>query len=212
MFQNAPWQQGDRCLLCTGSSQPQNAPQQSPPPGTEARSQPCPMLVPLLGEEMRAIWEVWRHLPFGSFPGGCPEAARGRWPLRIPPRTWALQTSPRDPVGKSRSPLALPLVSVRQNKTHFGRFFARFSFLTKKSLLFLFFPGNVFSSLAPQPASPSLSSFLLAHKAASLAFAEFWRDITASNVFFLLPGSYQPPAEEHGATYGPCLCAHGAQK
>lgn len=73
------------------------------------------------------------------------------------------------------------------------------------------FLGYVFSLLAPQPVSPSLSSILLVHKEGSLAFSEFWSDITTSDVFFLLSGSYQPPAEEDRAAYCPELPSQGAE-
>ena len=73
------------------------------------------------------------------------------------------------------------------------------------------FLGYVFFSLAPQPVSPSLSSILLVRKEVSLTFSEFWSDITTSNVFFLLSGSYQPPAEEDRAAYCPELYSRGAE-
>lgn len=156
------------------------------------------MLVPLLGEEMRAIWEVWGHLPFGSFPGGVSGGGTGQVAPAHPSQDLGTADIPQGPRGEEQEPACSPPCSCKAEQNPLWMLFRAIQLSHKEiTVFFFFFPGNVFSSLAPQPASPSLSSFLLAHKAASLARAEFWRDITTSNVFFLLPGSYQPPAEEH---------------
>lgn len=78
----------------------------------------------------------------------------------------------------------------------------------RESAVFL---GHAFSSMAPQPVSLSLPSILLVPKEASLAFCESWSCITTSNVFFLLSGSHQPPAEEDRAAIA-LSRAHGVQK
>lgn len=71
--------------------------------------------------------------------------------------------------------------------------------------------GRVRSSLALQPVSTPLPSALLACKEVSLTLSEFWSDIATSDVFFLLSGSYQRPAEEARAARCPELRSRGAE-